>query len=75
MLFGEDADKPKTPRAEGSAPVAGGAYTPRTPSEHPLAMQFRRERRTTGSSSDWRSRGASTRPARPGFSKDRKPGY
>ncbi len=75
MLFGEDADKQKTPRPEGSAPVAGGTYAPRTPSEHPLAMQFRRERRTTGSSSDWRSRGASTRPARSGFGKDRKPGY
>jgi polyribonucleotide nucleotidyltransferase len=75
MLFGEDADKPKAPRVEGSAPIAGGTYAPRTPSEHPLAMQFRRERRTIGSSSDWRSRGASTRPARPGFSKDRKPGY
>jgi polyribonucleotide nucleotidyltransferase len=76
MLFGEDADKPKVARPMGAAPVAGGTYTPRTPSEHPLAMQFRRERRTTGSSSDWRSRGASTRPARTSsFSKDRKPGY
>jgi polyribonucleotide nucleotidyltransferase len=76
MLFGEDADKPKAPRPMGQAPVTGGTYAPRTPSEHPLAMQFRRERRTTGSSSDWRSRGASTRPARTSsFSKDRKPGY
>jgi polyribonucleotide nucleotidyltransferase len=76
MLFGEDADKPKTPRPMGTAPVSGGTYQPRTPSEHPLAMQFRRERgRTSGSSSDWRTRGASSRPARPGFSKDRKPRY
>jgi polyribonucleotide nucleotidyltransferase len=76
MLFGEDADKPKTPRPMGAVPVAGGTYQPRTPSEHPLAMQFRRERgRTSGGSSDWRSRGASSRPARPGFSRDRKPRY
>jgi len=75
MLFGEDADKPKTPRPMGAS-TAGGAYAPRTPSEHPLAMQFRRERgRTSGGSSDWRSRGASSRPSRPGFSRDRKPRY
>jgi polyribonucleotide nucleotidyltransferase len=75
MLFGEDADKPKAPRPEG-APAAGGTYQPRTPSEHPLAMQFRRERgRTSGGSGDWRSR--SSRPgSRPGgFSRDRKPRY
>jgi polyribonucleotide nucleotidyltransferase len=75
MLFGEDADKAKAPRPMG-APVAGGTYQPRTPSEHPLAMQFRRERRGTGSSSDWRSRSTTSRPARPSsFSKDRKPRY
>jgi polyribonucleotide nucleotidyltransferase len=74
MLFGEDADKPKAPRPMG-APVAGGTYQSRTPSEHPLAMQFRRERgRTSGGSGDWRSR--SSRPgSRPSFNKDRKPRY
>jgi polyribonucleotide nucleotidyltransferase len=73
MLFGEDADKPKTPRPLG-APAAGGAFERRAPSEHPLAMQFRRERgRTSGGSGSWRSRGASSRPG--GFSKDRKPRY
>jgi polyribonucleotide nucleotidyltransferase len=73
MLFGEDADKAKAPRPEGAAPAAGGTYAPRTPSEHPLAMQFRRERGTSASS-DWRNRRTpSSRPG--GFSKDRKPRY
>jgi polyribonucleotide nucleotidyltransferase len=72
MLFGEDADKPKPAHPMGTAPVGGTrSFEPRPQSEHPLAMQFRRERRTT-SSSDWRTRSSS---ARPGFSKDRKPRY
>ena len=79
MLFGEDADKANKPRpvgAVGSAPVGGRSFEPRPQSEHPLAMQFRRERRTTTSSSDWRSRSTTSRPARSSsFSKDRKPGY
>jgi polyribonucleotide nucleotidyltransferase len=73
MLFGEDADKPKAPRPEGAAPAAGG-FERRAPSEHPLAMQFRRERgRTSGGSGDWRSRGASSRPG--GYNRDKKPRY
>jgi polyribonucleotide nucleotidyltransferase len=75
MLFGEDAEsKERQPRPVGAA--GGSSFEPRPQSEHPLAMQFRRERRTTSSSSDWRSRSTTSRPARPsGFSKDRKPRY
>ena len=72
MLFGQDAE------SKERAPRHDGPDFPRrtTPSEHPLAMQFRRERGTTPSSSDWRSRSSTSRPARPGgFSKDRKPRY
>jgi polyribonucleotide nucleotidyltransferase len=78
MLFGEDADKPKQPRPMNAAPVAGGTFERRAPSEHPLAMQFRRERgRASGGSGDWRGRGSSSRPSsRPGgYNKDRKPRY
>jgi polyribonucleotide nucleotidyltransferase len=84
MLFGEDADKAsqphavRAPRPVGVAPVGGTrSFEPRPQSEHPLAMQFRRERRTTsGASGDWRSRSSTSRPARSSsFSKDRKPGY
>ncbi len=69
MLFGEDADKPKAPRSIG-APVGGGTYQPRTPSEHPLAKQFRRERIVSGTG-DWRNRTGT----RSGYSRDRKPRY
>ena len=79
MLFGEDAEsKERQPRAAvGAAPTGERSFEPRTPSMHPLAQQFQRERRTTSSSSDWRSRSSTSRPARPssGFSKDRKPRY
>jgi polyribonucleotide nucleotidyltransferase len=78
MLFGEDAEKasqPRGPRPVGAAPVGGRSFEPRPQSEHPLARQFQRERRTT-SSSDWRTRSSTSRPARSSsFSKDRKPGY
>jgi len=81
MLFGEDAEKANQPHAVraprpvgAAAPVASGTYAPRTPSEHPLAMQFRRERRTT-SSSDWRSRSSTSRPAGTGYNRDKKPRY
>ncbi|MGA2967816.1 MAG: polyribonucleotide nucleotidyltransferase [Candidatus Levyibacteriota bacterium] len=75
MLFGEDADKPKQPRPMG-APTGERTFERRAPSEHPLAMQFRRERGSS-SSGNWRSRGSSSRPgSRPGgFSRDRKPRY
>jgi polyribonucleotide nucleotidyltransferase len=73
MLFGTDAEvKERQPRPVGT--TGERSFEPRPQSEHPLAMQFRRERRTT-SSSDWRSRTTGSRPARPGFSKDRKPRY
>jgi len=79
MLFGTDAEaKERQPRPVGAAPSGERSFERRDvrpQSEHPLAMQFRRERRTTSSSSDWRSRSTTSRPARPGFSKDRKPGY
>jgi polyribonucleotide nucleotidyltransferase len=76
MLFGEDAEaKERQPRPVG-APTGERSFEPRPQSEHPLAMQFRRERRTTSSSSDWRSRSSTSRPARSSsFSKDRKPRY
>jgi polyribonucleotide nucleotidyltransferase len=78
MLFGTDAEKenkPREARPMGAGPVGPRNYEPRPQSDHPLAMQFRRERRTT-SSSDWRSRSSTSRPARTSsFSKDRKPGY
>jgi len=73
MLFGEDADKPKDPPRPMGAPTSERSFERRTPSEHPLAMQFGRERGR--SSGDWRSRGSSSRPSRPGFSRDRKPRY
>jgi polyribonucleotide nucleotidyltransferase len=76
MLFGTDAEvKERQPRVASPAgsPTGERSFERRPQSEHPLAMQFRRERRTT-SSSDWRSRTPSSRP-RPGFSKDRKPRY
>jgi polyribonucleotide nucleotidyltransferase len=68
MLFGEDAEgKERQPRQVGS-------FAPRAPqSEHPLAMQFRRERRVP-SSGDWRNK-PSGGAARTGFSRDRKPRY
>jgi polyribonucleotide nucleotidyltransferase len=78
MLFGEEAEskdrQPREPR-----PATGGGFRDRRPqgvqSEHPLAMQFRRERRVEGAG-DWRTRSTTSRPAsRPGFSRDRKPRY
>ncbi len=74
MLFGADAekkeqDRPREPRVEGRPD-----FQRRPISEHPLAQQFRRERRVAPSSA-WREKTGSTRPARPGFSKDRKPRY
>jgi polyribonucleotide nucleotidyltransferase len=78
MLFGTDAEsKERQPRPASPAgsPMGGRSFDTRPQSEHPLAMQFRRERRTTSSSSDWRSRSSTSRPARSGFSKDRKPRY
>jgi len=67
MLFGEDAiSKERQPRE-------GNFERRPAQSEHPLAMQFRRERRVP-SSSDWRNKptgGAS----RTGFNRDRKPRY
>jgi polyribonucleotide nucleotidyltransferase len=67
MLFGEDAlSKERQPR-EGNF-----ERRPATQSEHPLAMQFRRERRVP-SSSDWRNK--PTSGARTGFNRDRKPRY
>ena len=59
MLFGEAAEK----RSEGPR-----GEPQRTPSEHPLAMQLRRER----GSSDWRNKRPGQRPA---FGRDRKPRY
>jgi len=68
MLFGADAEtKERQPQRQ----VGERSFERRPQSEHPLAMQFRRERRGA-SSSDWRSR---TPSSRPGFSKDRKPRY
>jgi len=61
----------------GERPPTGGRFerrpSPATttgPSEHPLAQQFRRERRASASS-DWRTKTGS----RPGYNKDRKPRY
>jgi polyribonucleotide nucleotidyltransferase len=66
MLFGEDAkSKERGPRHEG--PERDFSRRP-APSEHPLAMQFRRER----GSGSWRDK---TPGAKPGFSRDRKPRY
>ena len=76
MLFGADAEKEKE-RSSAPRPVTveGRPDFQRRPiSEHPLTQQFRRERRVPSSSS-WREKTGSTRPARPGFSKDRKPRY
>jgi len=68
MLFGVDAEsKERQPRAEGFE------RRPQAQSEHPLAMQFRRERRVP-SSSDWRNK-PSGGASRTGFSRDRKPRY
>ncbi|HYM65274.1 MAG TPA: polyribonucleotide nucleotidyltransferase [Candidatus Sulfotelmatobacter sp.] len=74
MLFGADAEakereRPREPRVEGRPD-----FQRRPVSVHPLAQQFRRERRVPSSSS-WREKTGSTRPARPGFGKDRKPRY
>jgi len=62
-------------RASGERPpMANRSFDrrpgPAGPSDHPLAQQFRRERRET-SSSDWRTKTGS----RPGYNKDRKPRY
>ncbi len=65
MLFGKDAEKQPERRGE--------VHQERRPqSEHPLAMQFRRERSVSGSG-DWRNK----RPggSRPGYNRDRKPRY
>jgi len=67
MLFGADAENKERESRPG-----GDRNFSRRPalSEHPLAMQFRRERRTP-SSSNWRDKTGS----KPGFSRDRKPRY
>lgn len=67
MLFGADAE------SKERAPRHDSPDFPRrtTPSEHPLALQFRRERGAPSSGS-WRDK----RPGqKPGFSRDRKPRY
>jgi polyribonucleotide nucleotidyltransferase len=65
MLFGEDAEK-----AERRPSVDRDTRPqPAVQSDHPLAMQFRRERRVSGSG-DWRQK-----TSRPGFNRDRKPRY
>ncbi len=71
MLTGEETQaraanvRPEGPERRG--PI-DRHDAPRVQSEHPLAMQFRRER----GSGDWRNK----RPgARPAFSRDRKPRY
>ncbi len=85
MLFGSEAEGRDRLRSDNEDRRGGGGFRDRrgqdargedrrgggfrTQSEHPLAMQFRRER--GGSSSNWRNKQGS----RPGFSKDRKPRY
>ncbi len=63
MLFGADAEKEK------QHPTGERNFERRPQREHPLAMQFKRERRVP---SDWRGR-----PSRPrtSFNRDRKPRY
>lgn len=89
MLFGEDAENKERQSSERRpderrGPVAGRGFQDRRGSErgfvqrretsdHPLSMQFRRERRTP-SSSDWRNK-PSIGGARTGFTRDRKPRY
>ena len=86
MLFGADAEakeRQREPRVEvgaperfqGPPPDRNRSFTPRPQSDHPLAQQFRRERRGagSGSSSDWRNKPGSG--SRPSYSKDRKPRY
>jgi polyribonucleotide nucleotidyltransferase len=61
-------------RTSERPPMGGRSFDRRPgpvgPSEHPLAQQFRRERRATASS-DWRTKTGS----RPAYNKDRKPRY
>lgn len=65
MLFGADAEKQPERRAEGR-------QERRPQSEHPLAMQFRRERGVSGSG-DWRNKRPGS--SRAGFNRDRKSRY
>ena len=75
MLFGTDAEG-RGPDRQGSQerqPERRGGFNERPtgavkPSEHPLAMQFRRER----GASDWRNKRPGQRPA---YGRDRKPRY
>ena len=68
MLFGQDAENKEKEHHEERR---SGGFQRRTPSEHPLAQQFRRERRVSGSG-DWRNK---TSGPRSGFNRDRKPRY
>ncbi len=79
MLFGADAQNKERGVTREPRPIEGRPdFQRRTPSEHPLAQQFRRER-VVSSSSSWRTRtGTGQKPglSRPGgFNKDRKPRY
>ena len=71
MLSGEEtqarAANVRTEGQERRGPI-DRRDAPRPQSEHPLAMQFRRER----GSGDWRNKRPGSRPA---FSRDRKPRY
>ena len=69
MLFGAEAEaKERQPQR----PTGERSFERRPQSEHPLAMQFRRERRGS-SSSDWRSKSSGSRSS---FrDRDRKPRY
>ena len=68
MLFGQDAENKEKEHHEERR---SGGFQRRTPSEHPLAQQFRRERRVSGSG-DWRNKASGSRS---GFNRDRKPRY
>jgi polyribonucleotide nucleotidyltransferase len=75
MLTGEETQarlsSTRTEGPERRAPFVDRRDAPRVQSEHPLAMQFRRER-SSSASGDWRNK----RPAaRPSFGRDRKPRY
>lgn len=65
MLFGQDAEQKERLGQNRERGFEGGVNR-RPQSEHPLAMQFRRER----GRSDWRNKGPRTQ-----FNRDRKPRY
>ena len=95
MLFGEKTGGNIPPRREepqapptftpqapvNTAPVNVAPMAPLTPSEHPLARQFRRERFSQGTNrvqGNWRNRrtpGGQTLGSKPGDTRFRKPHY